>query len=291
MKQNPFLQKKAAILESIKENSPDSPDASPKGTIDILCMPIINLINSSPNMVTTSTCSGRVSVFLEGSKIVSESSNVKAGGKGEGGKWLFVTHDVNELDGWDDEFLQNDVHQLRDPEAVTNAGNDIATRYLLFKFEPLILHVLCADYPTACELYSTAMGCGFRESGIGKNNNVAIRVSIRLDVPIGYLDEKTGEINVFVEQYVLKVLTQMSRDKFHQNTKKLQELHESIEKMMSMMSSKPDKKQETKEERRHRKIQEGMARRDAVLQQKALARKKKLEEEEKAKAGQLSEVI
>lgn len=49
------------------------------------------------------------------------------------------------------------------------------------------MHVKCRNLPTASALYTAAMACGFRESGIGSNNLVGIRISLKLDAPLGYL--------------------------------------------------------------------------------------------------------
>lgn len=270
MSQDSFLQKKQVILKNIQENSPYAPDLSPKGTIDELCMPLIDLINSSDKMVTTSSCSGRISVFLEGSKVKilhqDDSGNiertekiVKSGGKGEGGKWIFVTHNVNDVAQKKDWYKSLNLHYKIDGEKQADYNVSSTTRYLLYKFEPLIYHVLCKDFDTATKLYTTAMNCGFRESGIGKNNNVAIRTSIKLDMPIGYLasDQK---ITMTVDENFMQLLTSISIDKFKQNEKKTQDLYESITNMIQeLKEAMPSTNvKETKEERRQRKIKEGL---------------------------------
>lgn len=335
MKQNPFMQKKDNLLKLIEETSPDSPDASPKGTIDALCMPIINLINSSSKMVTTSSCSGRVSVFLEGEKHLSQpidnnndsnnnnqpesATTTKPGGKGDGGRWLFITHDVSKVDNWYTDLMslsssssnQNtntDIPSVAnkdltycfttDADLIDRKSNDPSTRYVLFKFEPLILHVLCADLDSASQLYTTAMGTGFRESGIGKNNNVAIRISIKLDVPVGFYEPEEKKICWFVPEYVLKLLTNVSKEKFYQNEKKLKDLYDQIEQLTNSQANNNKsadadtlgqhgtKKTETKEERRLRKQAEGLARREAVREQKQAEKLRKLKLEQERLQGQ-----
>ncbi|GEQ70041.1 hypothetical protein JCM33374_g3717 [Metschnikowia sp. JCM 33374] len=251
---NPFDQKKLSILREISDNSADAPDASPKGTIDVLCLPLIETINAHPDMVTTSSCSGRVSVFLEGNK-----SKTQIGAKGNDGRWLFVTHEPESLLGW---------HESIDFQYTPASGGDVlgesdeATRYILFKFEPLILHVKCRDAASANLLYSTAMACGFRESGIGSNHIVGIRISIKLDVPIGYL-QGDSLVSLVSAEY-LKVITRLSLDRFRENFRKMNQLDEAIKHMKPVEI----KVEETKEERRLRKIKEGMERRDAVRAEK-----------------------
>lgn len=197
-------------------------------------------------MVTTSSCSGRVSVFLEGVKLG------KPGGKGDGGKWLFITHDVNELDLWYKKtFKDENSEYVSSQEIRAWLG-----RLVLFKFEPVIYHIQCETPEQASELYQTAMSCGFRESGIGKNNNVALRVLIRIDTPIGVFDE--GKIKLFVDENVLELLTNLSKEKFASNQKKTDELYHAIERMIASLETEEVVKTETKEERRERKRREGL---------------------------------
>lgn len=105
-----FAAKKAAILASLAVPASQYKDRSPKGSVDEGIIPLIERINTLDGVVTTSSCAGRVSVFLEGLKIKSkaydeesidsdgdqDSSNVEfvvTGGKGNGGRWLFVSHE------------------------------------------------------------------------------------------------------------------------------------------------------------------------------------------------------
>ncbi|RLV90083.1 tRNA wybutosine-synthesizing protein 3 [Spathaspora sp. JA1] len=241
--QDPFDQKKQAILEEINSSNLD---ASPKGTIDEKCLPIITLINNDINMVTTSSCSGRISVFLEGKP----QGNTKIITKGNEGRWLFVTHNSEDLPNW---YHGIDFKYSRDEFPVEEGYRNI-----LFKFEPLILHVKCRDLNQASKLYTIAMNCGFRESGIGSNYNVAIRISIKLDIPIGYANEQDQLIS-FVSKEYLEYITKLSNERFTENFRKLNQLYDAIEKMIGTKEQ-PVVKEETKEERRERKIREGLQR-------------------------------
>lgn len=260
--QDLFNQKKGAILKEIGATNGGIPDASPKGTIDEKCIPIINTINRHEDMVTTSTCSGRVSVFLEGIK---DGDGIKIGAKGKEGRWIFVTHNAEDLDSW---YKSVDFKYCPDEHftALVNTNS----RFILYKFEPLILHVKCRNLETANTLYTTAMNCGFRESGIGNNNIVAIRISIKLDIPIGYAPHDS--LVSFVTEDYLELITKLSHDRFAENFKKLDILHHAI-KDMNVPVQAP---KETKDERRLRKIQEGMARQEGV---RALKEQKKKEKE------------
>lgn len=218
-RQNPFDQKKASILSEINS---EKPDLSPKGDIDVLCIPIIDLINSHQDMVTTSSCSGRVSVYVEGTKF--HKGQIKTGGKGEGGRWLFVTHNYQDVPNWMDKIDLDNAEICEDGSDSLNED----TRLVLYKFEPLILHVKCRDFDSASKLYNTAMGCGFRESGIGSNNLVALRVNIKLDTPIGFYDQEADKIKLYVSKQYIKILDNLSLSKFQENTKKMGVLYDRI---------------------------------------------------------------
>mmetsp|Transcript_7427 Transcript_7427/g.9210 ORF Transcript_7427/g.9210 Transcript_7427/m.9210 type:complete len:276 (+) Transcript_7427:708-1535(+) len=268
--QDPFDQKKQSILAEIGTTDEATPDASPKGTIDEFCIPIINLINSNKDMVTTSSCSGRVSVFLEGVKNIDQ-DDVKIGAKGNQGRWIFVTHDPKDLSDW---FSSVDFKYITDISSYKSTS--VTTRYILYKFEPLILHVKCRDLEMANKLYSAAMSCGFRESGIGTNNIVGIRISIKLDVPIGFLNELNEELISFVSQDYLRVITKLSDDRFKENFKKLDALYNAVESLNTLQVS--ASKVETKEERKVRKMKEGLARREELRALKEQKKKEKLKE-------------
>ncbi|CAI4061863.1 tRNA methyltransferase TYW3 SKDI_07G2060 [Saccharomyces kudriavzevii IFO 1802] len=259
--QNAFEQKKRAILNEIGSAQPD---LSPKGTIDELCLPIIDLINTSADMVTTSSCSGRVSVFLEGTK--SYNGEVKIGGKGQGGKWLYVTHNREKVLGWlDDLRSKNEFAFEAFSKQISSEQVTGSTRYILYKYEPFILHVKCRDFEIASKLYNVAMSCGFRESGIGSNNLVAIRINIKLDVPIGYLDENSDTLRLFVSSEYVGVLDTLSLSKFDENIRKMHVLYDKIDNELINSASNPNLRIdaatiETKEERRERKKKQGIER-------------------------------
>ncbi|KAK4209865.1 tRNA wybutosine-synthesizing protein, partial [Rhypophila decipiens] len=119
-----FALKKAKILSQLAVPETEYSDLSPKGSVDAGIRDLIDEINSLEGVVTTSSCAGRVSVYLEGHKQLQKKassggdqkavvrsqvdddddadeiaaerrnpfSSSAAGGKG-GGEWLFVSHD------------------------------------------------------------------------------------------------------------------------------------------------------------------------------------------------------
>ncbi|CAK7201428.1 hypothetical protein SEUCBS139899_004132 [Sporothrix eucalyptigena] len=192
-----FTTRKAAILKLLGRPDDDYTDASPKGAIDEGIRPLIDVINSLDGYVTTSSCAGRVAVFLEGRKgapfaeertasaapaAAPASTIASAGGKGGGGKWLFVSHDPlvkgvaadstsppqhSSYSGtdWAEVFgLEKTNGTFGEDTEQDNVEQD-EERLVHFKFEPMILHVLAASLEHAQLLLRCASAAGFRESG------------------------------------------------------------------------------------------------------------------------------
>ena len=63
-----FEVRKQNILEQLDVPDGEYHDLSPKGSIDAPIRDLISEINGFDGIVTTSSCSGRISVFLEGRK-------------------------------------------------------------------------------------------------------------------------------------------------------------------------------------------------------------------------------
>lgn len=155
-----FTAKKNTILASLSTPESTYKDLSPKGSVDAAIKPLIDRINALEGVVTTSSCAGRVSVFLEGRKQgkrlgergdaqkneefgkESEQAGVP-GGKGMGGKWLFVSHEPLDLSkrGKEKETLTN-VLGLNSSgaqnQALALSGEVDGTRLVRFQFEPMV---------------------------------------------------------------------------------------------------------------------------------------------------------
>ncbi|KAK8070876.1 hypothetical protein PG997_011079 [Apiospora hydei] len=125
-----FAARKRKILAQLAVPDAEYTDASPKGTVDAGIRDLIDELNGLDGFVTTSSCGGRVSVFVEGVKkkakadaaddemmkgggreevsakrVDDEAATAEAatpapttlaaiGGKGGGGSWLYVSHDL-----------------------------------------------------------------------------------------------------------------------------------------------------------------------------------------------------
>lgn len=143
-----FEVRKQRILEQINVPEGEYQDLSPKGSIDAPIRDLISEINSIDGIVTTSSCSGRISVFLEGRKVdsntlasveESEESRAGPGGKGGGGTWLFISHDPVEVPADTDasqSFLR--MFGLEEPAPCTTGDADVQRRFIHLKFEPMV---------------------------------------------------------------------------------------------------------------------------------------------------------
>lgn len=170
------------------------------------------------------------------------------------------------------------------------------------------MHVKCRDRETANQLYTTAMAAGFRESGIGSNNLVGIRISLKLDVPIAKLDPATGHLVPLVsDEFVVDHLDLMMRDRFRENFRRRDVLHRGIARDFFTSPNGQDKPdistpklftdqtqglsaastvaagasgKEDKEARRERKRREGLLRQADRQKEKAEARLLKQQQEQ-----------
>ncbi|OJD20720.1 hypothetical protein ACJ73_07943 [Blastomyces percursus] len=194
-----FEAKKQKILRDLSAPDEEYTDLSPKGSVDAGIRDLIHSINQIPGLVTTSSCAGRISVFLEGGGSgrektrvednengskenyrttieaevgIGESSAQKApqfaptGGKGSG-KWLFVSHEPVEIDlSCEGSYLHGIFHLLPGNEKIGITNHSGSLRLVRFHFEPMILHIMASSLKHAQPVLAAATTAGFRESGI-----------------------------------------------------------------------------------------------------------------------------
>lgn len=153
-----FEAKKARILSQLSIPDADYTDASPKGSVDEGIRDLIDEINAADGLATTSSCAGRVSVFVEGSRsprtttaavddATDEGDRPKpasaVGGKGGGGAWLFVSHDPIDEDVLDSDGGAAALFGLEDGGVEGGSLGDLGgrgeeLRLVHFKFEPMV---------------------------------------------------------------------------------------------------------------------------------------------------------
>lgn len=148
-----FHQKKEKIIAALTTPSESYTDLSPKGSVDVGIRDLIDRLNGCDGIVTTSSCAGRISVFLEGNKGTQSGSSdgfdeieshgvqrAVPGGKGRGGRWLFVSHDpvqVPAKDGLEDRPISR-LFGLSQQRQVHSHLETSQIRFVRFQFEPMV---------------------------------------------------------------------------------------------------------------------------------------------------------
>ena len=148
-----FIARKKKILQALSVPDDEYTDLSPKGSVDEGIKDLINEINSVDGLVTTSSCAGRISVFLEGNKDgperarftgTDDHSSYRAvpGGKGMGGRWLFISHSPVSLptssDEEDDPVIG--LFGLSTSQRPLDISQPKNMRLVRFQFEPMVIY-------------------------------------------------------------------------------------------------------------------------------------------------------
>lgn len=151
-----FQLKKQKILEQLQIPNEDYTDLSPKGSVDEGVRELVDEINKQDGFVTTSSCAGRVAVYLEGiSKRArqgdtreDEPSGIASGGKG-GGQWLYVSHDPPDLSSVSEDGAVCSLLGLPNEKTPSSPASAENTRFVRLKFEPLVRPV-CQIFAVLC---------------------------------------------------------------------------------------------------------------------------------------------
>ncbi|KAI0172724.1 methyltransferase TYW3-domain-containing protein [Hypoxylon sp. FL1284] len=324
-----FAQRKRRILEQLAAPEAEYTDASPKGSVDAGIRDLIDEINGLEGFVTTSSCAGRVSVFVEGSKKKREENGLAGGqgedeeedggdhgvkgddakgaaaededaevgklagvgGKGGGGAWLFVSHDPVALDGDDSSDLTAllGLRGSSDTDGAAEehpAGDVAATRFIHFKFEPMILHVLTASPDHAQLLLRCGLQAGFRESGAvsltattagGDHQQqqatpiVGVRsMGLALESLVGYWSGDGNPRRTVSPDY-LRTLVRVANDRFVENRRRIDRFRAAL-----ALATRPSEagdggagdEWEDAQARRERKRAEGLRRREELRGQR-----------------------
>ncbi|KAG8196166.1 hypothetical protein JTE90_007896 [Oedothorax gibbosus] len=188
-------------------------DLSRKGSIDAKIVELVNFINKEDCYVTTSSCSGRISVFTN--------SELKK----KGCNWMFITHDVTT------------------PQLVIDALHN-HTGSAILKFEPFIMHIQCMSLEAAQALHALSIESGFRNSGmtISKKGNiiVAIRCTLALEVPL------SSDGVLLVSHEYISFVVNLCNEKLTENWKRIERLYLGLQKSIAQSTTQPDKKKTPK---------------------------------------------
>ncbi|GIM07394.1 hypothetical protein Vretimale_11539 [Volvox reticuliferus] len=207
-----FQQRKAVALSELQA---DCGDKSRKGSVDAPVADLVARINTHPAVYTTSSCSGRITVFGE------PTTESRAGGK-KGGEWVYASHDP------------------ADPQEVISAihARCVSGDRLVFRFEPFILALEANSAAMGQRVLGAARAAGFRESGLtlgsgGKRVMVGVRCSLRLEVPVA----DAGI--VLVPDAYLTYLVGLANDKFQQNLDRIRRFEQELFLVLGEPSTSP----------------------------------------------------
>ncbi|KAH8730624.1 methyltransferase TYW3-domain-containing protein [Phaeosphaeriaceae sp. PMI808] len=280
-----FDARKHSILAQLQTPDSEYHDLSPKGSVDEPIRDLIGEINSFDGIVTTSSCSGRISVFLEGRKATNDDalteenheSRAGPGGKGGGGTWLFISHTPIETWGVDVPPSFTTKFGLVNAVAHDEKMPEVNSRYIHLKFEPMILHILTASTNHAQRILTAGLGAGFRESGAvslstTKGGDSTPLVAVRstgysFDSIIGYQDQDGQNIPLVDERY-LQTLILIVNDRFRINKERIDRFRTAIinafqpQNVSPYASASPE--WEEADARKRRKREEGLARQQAL---------------------------
>eukprot|EP00746_Dinoflagellata_sp_MGD_P139467 gnl/MRDRNA2_/MRDRNA2_72920_c0_seq1.p1 gnl/MRDRNA2_/MRDRNA2_72920_c0~~gnl/MRDRNA2_/MRDRNA2_72920_c0_seq1.p1 ORF type:complete len:673 (+),score=137.15 gnl/MRDRNA2_/MRDRNA2_72920_c0_seq1:101-2119(+) len=194
-------------------------DKSPKGSIDAPIVDLLNFINAQDGVVSTSSCSGRVSLFLGGQD------------QGKGGEWLLASHAVVDTDStWS--LIHKELERRR-------AEQRSAGTLLMFLHEPMVLHLECVDVTVAGSLLAVARESGFRESGMSvgvARGRVMLAVrttALRLEAPVAI------DGDIVVDELYFKLLCKLANEMFRKNADRTAEFFDRVKLHFEATSGQP----------------------------------------------------
>ena len=165
-------------------------DKSKKGSIDKDIVELIEMINSSKNHYTTSSCAGRI-VLLE----------MKSKKKNECG-WIFAKHG---------KVAFNEIKK-----SLNEHSNKKIKNQIWFKQQPLILHVACKDLDSANKLLAVS-GKVFKHSTIKSITQRKVTVEI---IGSERIDTIIADKNFIADDDYIKNLIWYANRNFLDNKKK-----------------------------------------------------------------------
>ena len=150
-----FDTKKHKILGALSTPDTDYIDASPKGSVDDGVRELIGQINNTPGFVTTSSCAGRIAVYLDGppklapslspaveddetaAVVAGRTPTASASGKG-GGRWLFSSHAPVDLSSVSKTGALLRLLGFSSSSEVSFPLAETRPQFVHFKFEPMV---------------------------------------------------------------------------------------------------------------------------------------------------------
>jgi len=184
-------------FQELKTSILARPDKSKKGSWDKPIIPLCNAINQLEHYYTSSSCSGRIALFVHKSRKKNDT------------EWLFVTHDI------------------ANPDDIIAKIKNYADKYpVYFVQQASILHLGCDTIERAQALVEIATRSGFKRSGIiatKKKIIVELLCTEHLYCPI--YDNK-----LLVDEQYIRYLVQEANKKLQISWDAIERLHKNTEK-------------------------------------------------------------
>jgi tRNA(Phe) wybutosine-synthesizing methylase Tyw3 len=152
----------------------------------------------------------------------------------EKGCWKFSTHDLFDVNGFDEFLRKLDVCHSCDMIPTDSDGLD-ASSLIYLKAEPFILHAEAKDRTEAHKLLTCALQSGFRNSGCTISDNrcmVAIRHTMGLNCPIAYQCIH-GKLCLMITADYLLFLLKQSNALMENNFKRIELLLSNVKQLLS----------------------------------------------------------
>ena len=195
-----FQQQKQRYLAELASGERDK---SKKGFIDAEIKALVDEINAFPSYYTTSSCSGRILLY-----------SISSDRKKNQTEWIFVSHNIVSFSE-----LKKTTEKL--PQEI-----------VFFRFEPLILHVVCCDLAAAEGLLQLCNDSGLKHSGaisLGERIVVEIIGNDRLDAPIA----KDGKLLLTDEAFSFFVAD--ANEKMKRNLERIERVLENVGKIKLLL--------------------------------------------------------
>lgn len=188
-----FKQQKGNAVRKLKK-------AKAENLVDAAVLPLIDYINSLDDFYTTSSCSGRISLFC---------------------------HVASKLD----DFALVKWHRKIDFDEVMEAINsavdsDSCKGNIWLRQESSIFHIVSRDFDGAVKLLDVALKSGYKNSGIQvlKEGRFMVQVisTERIDTPI------TNNGKMLVTEDYIKFLVELANEKFGKVNEKLERFEAAV---------------------------------------------------------------
>lgn len=185
------------LFDNQKKNCLNKIDKSKKKTIDKDIKPLIDLLNSSNDYYTTSSCSGRI-LLIE-----------KKSDKKQDVRFVFLEH------------------KKADFNAIKSGLKDLPENEVWLKQESIIMHVCCRNLEAAEKLLRIVRDLGIKRAGI-INIDKRIILEIIGTEAMETIISRNGKM--LVSDDYLKVLFEEANKKLERNKKKIGESYNKLKK-------------------------------------------------------------